>query len=525
MAFAGVICARIMVGTHMSTARRLHTLSALLRSRLLAIGLLIVLLLVICSPMAVACTIGVANGSATADGRPLIWKVRDNAAVPNNEIYYNTSLTIPFVALVTANGGPDSPTWMGTNVNGFALVNANAGDLSTRANGEFMRAALGSCRSVREFQTLLEATNGIRDTHGNFGVMDTTGAVFIIEASRDSFWTYDTLDTERGFIIRTNFACVDTAGTGIDGLPGEHRFVRSTNLVTEWIDTGTLGVATLAGQHARDFSNNHFEPFPLPCYECGDPDSLQGYFDSFFSICAGGTVSASVIQGVAPHPATEPAWLTTFWVHLGQPACTIAAPYWPVGPAPAVANGPETAPICDLANVVRHQVVFPIPYYTRTVNSFGIYDGEGGGLWSTLLPVEAAIREVTDERLAWWRLNPPDAGTILAFEDSLANVVHELLLDDVLTEAATPAVMRPLIAYPNPFNPATTLAFDLAQEGHARLEIYDLAGRRVALILDGFMPVGHHRINWQPDGLASGVYVARFQAAGLVGHRRMVLLK
>jgi hypothetical protein len=282
--------------------------------RLLRVGLLVVVLAVLGSGTSPACTIGVASGRATADGRPLLWKVRDNAAVPDNEVYYNTPLALPFLAVVSADGGADSPAWMGTNVHGFSLVNANAGDLSarlSRANGEFMRAALGSCRSVREFVDLLAATDGIRDTHGNFGVIDSTGAALIIEASRHQFWTYDTADTELGFIIRTNFACVDTAGTGIDGLPGAERFVRATDLVTGWVDSGDLTVANLAGQLARDFSGWSSQPIPVPCYGCGAPDSLYGCFDTFFSICAGGTVSAAVIQGVAPPPALEPAWLTT----------------------------------------------------------------------------------------------------------------------------------------------------------------------------------------------------------------------
>jgi len=504
------------------------TLPAHSRLRLLRVGLTAVVSVVICVGLAQACTIGVASGRATADGRPLLWKVRDNGAVPDNEVYYNTSLTLPFIAVVTADGGPDSPAWMGTNVHGFALVNADARDLAdpeSRANGEFMREALGSCRSVSEFLALLEATNGIRDTHGNFGVIDSTGAAFIIEASRDEFWTYDTWSTERGFIIRTNFACVDTAGAGIDGLPGEERFVRSTDLVTGWADAGNLNVANLALRHARDFSNWACQPFPVPCYDCGEPDSLYGCFDTYFSISAGGTVSAAVIQGVAPPPAVEPAWLTTFWVQLGQPACTIASPYWPVGPAPAVADGQETAPLCDMANQLREHVVFHIPYYPRIVDSFALLDGAGGGLWSILLPAEIAALDATNERLTWWRLDPPAASTVLAFEDSLAGAAYDILALDVVTVAPAPVTLLQLAAYPNPFNPTTTLAFDLPRDGPVRLDVHDLAGRRVARLLDGIRAAGAHRIDWQPAGLASGVYVARLQAAGVVALRRLVLVR
>lgn len=79
--------------------------------------------------------------------------------------------------------------------------------------------------------------------------------------------------------------------------------------------------------------------------------------------------------------------------------------------------------------------------------------------------------------------------------------------------------------YPNPFNPATTLTYALSQAGPVRLEIYDTAGRRVAVLVDQERPAGEHSVVWQPRGLASGVYFVRFSAAGLGETRRLVLLK
>lgn len=499
------------------------------RFRLLRDGVVTAaVMVVVCGASASACTIGVASGEATPDGRPLLWKVRDNGAVPDNEVYYNTTLALPFIAVVTADGNPDSPTWMGVNERGFAVVNSDVGSLAdpaTRANGEFMRAALGSCRSVSEFVSLLESTSGIRDTHGNFGVIDSTGAALIIEASRDQFWIYDTRGTEHGFIVRTNFACADTADTGIDGLPGAERFVRSTDLVTAWVDADDLTVANLAGRQARDFSRWNSQPIAVPCFDCGEPDSLQGYFDTYFSISAGGTVSAAVIQGVAPPPSGEPAWLTTFWVQLGQPTCAIASPYWPVGPTPAEADGAGTAPLCDLANQLRETTVFNVPNYPRLVSTLALRDGNGGGLWSVLLPAETMALAATDERLARWRIDPPPVSSVLAFEDSLARMAHDLLLVDVVSEAPTLPPRLRLSAYPIPFNPTTTLAFDLPRKGWVRLDVHDLAGRRVARLVDGVRPAGAQRVEWRAQGLASGVYLARLQAAGAVARRRLVLVR
>ena len=102
------------------------------------------------------CTIGVASGKATSDGRPLLWKTRDNSGAPNNEVYYNTSFTYKFVSVITA--GSTSSAWMGVNEKGFAIVNALSSDLPVSTtgpgNGTLMRDALGICATVAEFQQL-----------------------------------------------------------------------------------------------------------------------------------------------------------------------------------------------------------------------------------------------------------------------------------------------------------------------------------------------------------------------------------
>lgn len=72
-------------------------------------------------------------------------------------------------------------------------------------------------------------------------------------------------------------------------------------------------------------------------------------------------------------------------------------------------------------------------------------------------------------------------------------------------------------AHPNPFNPRTTLRFELAADGPARIEIFDLRGRRVRTLLDRTLAAGDHAVGW--DGtddasrpLAGGTYVIRLVA-------------
>jgi hypothetical protein len=84
--------------------------------------------------------------------------------------------------------------------------------------------------------------------------------------------------------------------------------------------------------------------------------------------------------------------------------------------------------------------------------------------------------------------------------------------------------------YPNPFNPRTTIAFDLSGSGPVVLSVYDLQGALVRRLVQTDLPAGRHQAVW--DGaddsghrVASGVYMSRLEAGGKVGLRKMVMLK
>jgi hypothetical protein len=116
-----------------------------------------------------------------------------------------------------------------------------------------------------------------------------------------------------------------------------------------------------------------------------------------------------------------------------------------------------------------------------------------------------------------------------AWDDGLyvLTVEHGLYrYQDVITAAQTaPAASARLVAYPNPFNPATTLSLRLPAAGHARLRVYGADGRAVATLLEREVPAGETRVEWQPAGLASGVYLARLETAAGTRTARLVLLK
>ena len=64
-------------------------------------------------------------------------------------------------------------------------------------------------------------------------------------------------------------------------------------------------------------------------------------------------------------------------------------------------------------------------------------------------------------------------------------------------------------AYPNPFNPSTMISFDLIESDKVSLNIFDLAGRQVASLINKVMIPGTHQISWNPSQVSSGVYLVK----------------
>lgn len=111
------------------------------------------------------------------------------------------------------------------------------------------------------------------------------------------------------------------------------------------------------------------------------------------------------------------------------------------------------------------------------------------------------------------------------FEDSGV----DLQLDDSIISVEPPAGVQPdaisLAAAPNPFNPRAWLDLTLARPGPARLAVYDLLGREVAVLCDGPQPAGAQRVVFEGAGLASGLYLARLEAEGGSRTVKLALVK
>jgi len=134
-----------------------------------------------------------------------------------------------------------------------------------------------------------------------------------------------------------------------------------------------------------------------------------------------------------------------------------------------------------------------------------------------------------------------DADGIVQYADTeyrpteMSAIIERLLptaVEDDGVAADAPPATRPVLAQnlPNPFNPSTTIRFDLPADGPAELTIFDIGGRRVRTLVADNLPAGSHARRW--DGrdergaeLPSGIYLYRLRSGGIEALRRMVLLR
>lgn len=152
-----------------------------------------------------------------------------------------------------------------------------------------------------------------------------------------------------------------------------------------------------------------------------------------------------------------------------------------------------------------------------------------GTLWASLdswVNDTGGVYRSTDDGSTWQHLDEgfihqdhvltlailPETGDLLA-GTATGGVYRNSRPAAVATELPEHAVAPTLSNYPNPFRTATTITFALSEATSARLVIYDVLGREVALLFDGRLPKGPHQVAFDGDHLPAGTYFLRLETA------------
>jgi len=129
-----------------------------------------------------------------------------------------------------------------------------------------------------------------------------------------------------------------------------------------------------------------------------------------------------------------------------------------------------------------------------------------------------------------WRVAAPDGhvDTLVTVSEQDSNVYVELDYNKVTNighRNHLPLAFEAEPAYPNPFNPATTLAYTLPREQRVTLQVFDNSGRLVQTLYQGRQPAGRHSHVWTATHLASGVYFFRMETPEKAVVQKLLLIK
>lgn len=79
--------------------------------------------------------------------------------------------------------------------------------------------------------------------------------------------------------------------------------------------------------------------------------------------------------------------------------------------------------------------------------------------------------------------------------------------------------------YPNPFNPVTRIKFQIPGNAEVKIEIFDIIGRKAAVLVDDKLLPGIYETSWNAADYPSGIYICRIKAGDYTESRKMVLIK
>jgi hypothetical protein len=142
-------------------------------------------------------------------------------------------------------------------------------------------------------------------------------------------------------------------------------------------------------------------------------------------------------------------------------------------------------------------------------NDFIHYTPQNSGLYST------NIRGIQiDEFNNKWIVHP---NAISVFNEDGVTSVRE--------EHQLPNAFKLQQNFPNPFNPSTSIQYELNSRQFVTLKVYDVLGNEVAILINEEKPAGIYEVKFNGTGLPSGIYFYRLQTESFIETKKMVLLK
>jgi hypothetical protein len=357
----------------------------------------------------IACTTAVISGKYTKDGRPMLLKNRDTWAINNSMHYFNLK-PFSFIGLVNSKDTLGKSIWIGNNEAGFAIMNSasynlNVGDTLKQngLEGQLMKKALQYCKTIDDFQNMLDTIQKPYLLEANFGVIDAQGGAAYFELGNNKYIKIDVNDpavAPFGYVIRTNFSF--TGQMGIGG--GYIRYQTASELFYNAVSTNDLDVKYVVQKVFRSL-NHSLTKSNLYDYS-NIPENTPTYFHFRDFIPRTGSSSAVVVQGVKKGDNPDKA---TIWAVVGFPLTSVVIPFWVKGgtqiPDVAAYNSTlKDSPICNAALSFKSKCFPEIFGSTESyyLNINALVNSNYSGYIQKLQPIENQIFDKTFEFQNKW---------------------------------------------------------------------------------------------------------------------------
>jgi hypothetical protein len=100
-----------------------------------------------------------------------------------------------------------------------------------------------------------------------------------------------------------------------------------------------------------------------------------------------------------------------------------------------------------------------------------------------------------------------------------------VITENTVTENLVPKEFSISQNYPNPFNPSTQINFSLPNTSNVRITVFDITGKEVTTLVNRSVEAGRHTVNFDSNGLSSGVYFYNITAGNFTQTMKMILAK
>lgn len=337
-----------------------------------------------------ACTIGIANGLVTMDGRPLAWKVRDTGNVRQQLVYTSAS---PYSYIGVRSEGGQCTT--GLNTAGLSIGDSLVGTSAKSPTQLYLLTNYNRVEQIRNFYQGQEDAGELAEA-SCFPHLDAAGnaSMFEVGSTSMSFYEYNTLDPDRtaqdlyGFVVRANEFHARSDGTDNTGIGG--RYEAGTYNISGLVGLNMLSVRTIF--QGNEGPNSGYEYARYAHRDLSD-------------ISRDSTGDVMVFHGVLP--GEDPA-LTTMWLIIGQSSYGIAVPAWA-----RVSDIPHCLGSGDMYTLVRS-------LYNK---------GNEATVQACTYPVESHhFDEIIGELLPHWRVHGiPSIADMTRIENRIANDAYSLL--------------------------------------------------------------------------------------------------